>query len=205
MSRYANLISWILLLPAISFMPGAKKPAPLLAKWVISKGCSLQVNGSTNVNTFCCGITDYCNPDTIVVYKNPDKELVLPVTGQLNLNVTGFDCHNVFMTKDLRKTLKAGDFPIMSIRFLSLSKLPDFRLPGDVITGLVDIDLAGVTKRFEMSYKFSMDDQKVIHLAGSRIINFSDFNLVPPRKLGGMIRTNDRLNVGFHLNLKTIN
>jgi hypothetical protein len=50
-----------------------------------------------------------------------------------------------------------------------------------------------------------MDAQKVIHLLGVRDLNFSDFNLIPPRKLGGMIRTDDKLRVTFQLKMKAIN
>jgi hypothetical protein len=148
MTRKHTIVFWIMFLPALAFMPGDRTSVPLLAKWVITKGCSLQVDGSTNVNSFSCGIDQYCNPDTISVFKNDAKQVTFPVTGSISMNIEGFDCHNIFMTKDLRKTLKANEFPIMHVRFLSLNKLPDFRLAKDMATGLVDIELAGVTKRF---------------------------------------------------------
>ena len=205
MTRKLTIVYWILLLPAFAFMPGDRASVPLLAKWVITRGCSLQVDGSTNVNNFTCSIDQYCNPDTISVFRNDGKEVTFPVTGVLNLNIEGFDCHNIFMTKDLRKTLKAAEFPIMHVRFVSLNKMPDFRLVKDAVMGLVDIELAGTMKRFDMSYTFSMDDQKIVHLMGTRAVSFTDFNLTPPRKLGGMIKTNDRLDVVFHLNMKVLN
>jgi hypothetical protein len=72
------------------------------------------------------------------------------------------------------------------------------------IKGLVDIEIAGVNKRFEINYLMSKDEENVIHLLGSRDLNFSDFKLIPPRKLGGMIQTKDLLTVEFHLKMKTI-
>jgi hypothetical protein len=203
MTAMLKYILLILCLPSISFT-GREINSSRLAVWVITKGGSLKVNGSTNVNDFCCEITGYSNPDTIVVYKNAGQDLILPVTGVMTLAVSGFDCHNSFMTKDLRKTLKEPDYPKMFIRFLTLNREPDFRFPGCPVTGLVDIELAGVTRRYEMNYSFTMDNQKTIHLTGSRAVNFSDFNLIPPRKLGGMIRTKERLDVSFQLNMKVI-
>jgi hypothetical protein len=44
----------------------------------------------------------------------------------------------------------------------------------------------------------------VINLVGTRKVNFSDFNLVPPRKIGGMIQTNNELDVEFNLRLKVL-
>jgi hypothetical protein len=118
--------------------------------------------------------------------------------------VQSFDCHNSMMTHDLRKTLKEKEFPRLYIRFLTLKEFPELSAHPSSITGLVNIELAGVTKRFEIYYQVSVDAQKVIHLLGSRDVNFSDFNLTPPRKLGGMIKTNDKLNVVFHLKIKAI-
>ena len=127
----------------------------------------------------------------------------LQVTGRLNLNVQSFDCHNPVMTADLRKTLKVKEHPNLSIKFLTLNKFPG-NLQQEQIKGLVDIQLAGVTKRFDVNYKFSKDEQNIVHLIGTRNVNFSDFNLIPPRKLGGMIQTNDQLKVQFRLNMKTL-
>ncbi|MDE3235663.1 MAG: YceI family protein [Bacteroidota bacterium] len=174
------------------------------ARWIVLRGSSLRVDGSTNINKFSCEIEDYNNPDTISIFKNNIKEQVFAMKGNLSLDVMGFNCHNPMMTSDLRKTLKSKEFPRLSIRFISLSKLPDIRNPQEQITGWVDIEIAGVIKRFDVNYRFTIDQQRNIHLIGTRAVNFSDFNLIPPRKLGGMIKANERLDVEFHLVLKTI-
>ncbi|MDB4903267.1 MAG: hypothetical protein JWQ63_2548 [Mucilaginibacter sp.] len=171
-------------------------------KWVISENSSLCVNGSTNVNKFSCEILAYGRTDTLTVNKS-DKEIVL--SGSIGINIQSFDCHNSMMTRDLRKTLKEKQFPMLHIIFLSLNRLPDLIPQPEPITGMVDIEIAGVRQHFEVKYKISIDDQRVVHLLGSRDINFSDFNLIPPRKLGGMIQTKDKLSVDFHLKMKTIN
>jgi len=172
-------------------------------KWVVNQNSSLCVNGSTNINKFSCEILSYDKTDTLTLNESKsDREVAL--TGRINLSIKSFDCHNSMMTSDLRKTLKEKQFPMLHITFLSLNKLPDLASRPESITGLVNIEIAGVSKRFEVNYQITRDEQKVIHLLGSRDINFSDFNLIPPRKLGGMIKTNDRLSVDFKLNIKTI-
>jgi len=183
------LISLLLLLPLTK------------ERWVISENSSLMVNGSTNVNKFACEIPAYDQSDTLTVSKN-GRAAVL--SGCVGLNIASFDCHNTMMTRDLRKTLKQKEYPRLYIQFLSLSEISDVTAKTQTITGLVNIELAGVTKRLEINYQISADPAKVIHLLGTKDINFSDFNLIPPRKLGGMIRTNDQLTVTFHLKIKTI-
>lgn len=175
---------------------------PVLTKWVISKGCSLHVGGSTNVNTFTCVIADYYKPDTLVFYKAIPPEPI-KITGILKLNVQKFDCHNPVMTSDLRKTLKSKIHPDLSIQFINLSRYPD-KHQETTLRGAVNIELAGVTKRFEVDYRFIPNGAHAATLIGTRKINFSDFDLVPPRKLGGMIKTNDELRVVFSLNVKVL-
>ncbi len=179
-------------------------PAPLLTRWLVLKGGSLQVIGSTNINKFTCSINGYSNADTITVYKNTGDNESVPLKGILNLDVSLFDCRNPVMTGDLRKTLKSKEYPRLKIKFLNLNKFPDLGSQTDYITGNVDIELAGVIKRFEVNYKFYRDREKTIHLIGERDVNFSDFNLTPPRKLGGMIKTDNKLKVQFELGMKSL-
>lgn len=177
---------------------------PDTKKWLISENSNLSVKGSTNINTFACDIPAYDQTDTLTITKGKgDKGIVL--SGVVGLKVHGFDCHNSMMTKDLRKTLKEKEYPQLQVRFLSLSDFPELKPQPTPITGMVNIEIAGTGKRFEVSYQVSVDAQKVVHLVGSRDVCFSDFNLVPPRKLGGMIRTNDKLNVVFHLRMTAMN
>jgi len=188
---YRNIL-WISLL----FLSPAEK-----SKWVVNENSSLTVNGTTNINKFSCEIPSYDQTDTLTLVRT-GKDIVL--SGKIGLAIQSFDCHNSMMTKDLRKTLKEKQFPRLYISFLSLSGFPELTAKPQSITGLVSIELAGTSKRFEINYQVSTDTQKIVHLLGSQDIKFSDFNLIPPRKIGGMIKTNDQLSVEFHLKMKTI-
>lgn len=177
---------------------------PYVIKWVITKGCSLKVDGRTNVNTFSCVIADYITPDTLILQKTTSSDPV-SIVGCLKLDVVNFDCKNVIMTEDLRKTLKQKSFPKLTIRFVNLTKYPCFENRDDVIKGLVNIELAGINKQFIIDYLFKQYGNTSFSLIGTRKLRFSDFNIVPPRKLGGMIKTDDNLKVEFNLNVKIIN
>src|ERR1700712_526237 len=169
-------------------------------KWLISETSSMSVKGSTNVNKFTCDIPN-CAPDTLTIWKS-DKGIKM--SGSINPAVLSFDCHKAMMTRDLRKTLKAKKYPKVHIRFISLSQLPELSAKPAAVNGLVEIEIAGIKKLYEIDYSISEDTDKMIHLLGSRDLNFSDFELVPPKKLGGMIRAKDQLIVAFNLNMKTI-
>jgi hypothetical protein len=167
-------------------------------KWVVLKGGMLRVNGTTNVNKFSCVVKDYANPDTLVFYQNKT------MSGSVSLPVLSFDCMSGPMTDGLRKALNAKEFPRLNISFLSLSKYPSLQSTEEMISGVVNIELAGNTRKVAVNYRIFMDNQHVIHLIGKQTIRFSEFGLTPPRKLGGMIKTDDQLDVEFYINFKAI-
>lgn len=189
---YRLKLLWIGLLLLLS--PGKEQ-------WVITDTSNLVVNGSTTINKFSCEIPSYDRLDTLNLIRNGKGALL---SGNVGLNVQSFDCHNSMMTRDLRKTLHQKEYPRLFIQFLSLSELPDLTIQAQAVTGLVNIQLAGVTKRLEVNYQISADAERTVHLLGSKTIRFTDFNLVPPSKLGGMIKTNDELTVTFHLRIRRI-
>lgn len=170
-------------------------------KWVVTKNSNLSVQGSTNLNKFRCDITGYSKTDTISI---KSFEHIVSFSGAVSLDVANFNCHNPVMTKELRKTLQSHTYPDLQIHFISLSSFPELNVKVACITGLVDITIAGKCKRYNIDYELSMDAPNVIHLNGKRDIKFSDFNLKPPKKVGGMITAKDKLIVAFNLNLRSI-
>jgi len=170
-----------------------------LSKWIISESSSLVVNGSTNVNKFSCTILQYPKTDTILVSQDPKNRILL--SGKLNIEIKKFDCMNMMMTKQLRRTLREDQFPTFQIRFLSLKETSFLKQKKDFVKGFVEISIAGVTKQFEICYQLNMDKSNII-LTGNQTINFSDFNLEPPKKMGKLIQAKDQLAVVFYLKME---
>lgn len=194
------LLLLLTLLPSFAFK--ASRPNPV--KWVLTKECTLKVNGSTNINKFSCIVPEYTRPDTLLFDKD-NRNGAVKISGSMALDVQKFDCKHAVMTNDLRKTLKAKVYPKIIIKFLSLSKYPDVYNREESIKGAVTIELAGTVKHFDVDYKYLMNGNGNLRLIGTKQVNFSDFNISPPRKLGGMIKTNNELNVEFVLNIKALN
>ncbi len=178
-------------------------PDQLTSRWIVTKQCSLRVDGSTNVNNFSCIISNINSPDTLSFQRRTDSESV-GMSGSLKLDVRTFNCHNPVMTADLRKTLKTQEFPHMLIKFISLSRFPVNSTKAYPLSGSVNIELAGITRRYKVAYTVSPAPKNQLILTGVREINFSDFNIVPPRKLGGMIQTNNKLLAEFNLTMQLL-
>ena len=168
--------------------------------WVIQKKSTLRVDGKSNINSFTCNIIEYNKNDTITSVAGSAKPVKL--TGKMQMEILSFNCHSRMITKDLRKTLKAEEYPKMIIRFLSLQSMPALNDKKELIKGWVEVELAGVVKRFELNYTFSENDPGNIKLEGGRSFKFSDFKLSPPAKMGGLIKIKDAFDVNFELILR---
>ena len=188
----------------VVFIAGTPGPDRSALKWVILKECLVKVNGSTNVNKFTCTVAGYASNDTVTCFISKPGNGAVVMNGRMALPVFCFDCVNNMMTRDLRKTLKEKEYPVFYIHFISMERYPLLKPLQESIRGIVTIELAGVKKQLEINYRISMDDRGIIQLTGTQIIHFSDFNLVAPRKLGGMIKTSDQLDVEFVIHCRII-
>lgn len=171
-------------------------------KWVIQKSSNLSIEGKSNVNTFKCDIVEYLKEDTIFLYKN--NALYQPTSiakGGLTININRFDCHQNHITTDLKKTLKSKENVWMKINLLTLGYLQP-NTHHQAIKGNVEIQLAGVTKIIEIDYRVEQRSDGSLYLVGVRKLLFSDFGLVPPSKLAGLIKVNQEIKVSFYLLLR---
>jgi len=173
-------------------------------RWAVQKSSTIRILGSTNVNKFGCDVIGYYRPDTISCSEeNPVSKLVT-LNGDLQIDISKFDCHNKMLTGDLRKTLKAKEYPELIIRFLSLEHSPTIYNNKDVLRGWVEIELAGSCRKFEVNYIFMKTESSLIQLNGNRCFSFADFKLTPPKKFAGLVKVNDKFHVDFNLLLDPI-
>jgi hypothetical protein len=176
-------------------------PAPVAERWVIQKSSNLRIEGKSNINSFRCDITEHLTPDTLYFYRDDQSCKPIPIKGGLSIHIKRFDCHQKYITNDLRKTLKADEQPILKIELLNIGYYN-----GDAgdIKGWVNISLAGVVKTAEINYTVKNGQPGQLELLGTRKISFSDFGLKPPQKLAGLIKVEEELNVRFQLMLRAV-
>ena len=194
--RTIFLLSLYACLGAYRLYPGR----PARTKWHVERSSSISIAGSTNVNRFCCQVNEYITPDTITI--NADGASFL---GDLSVNIDDFNCNNRMMTGEFKKTLRYKEHPQLRIIFISLEKMPVFDAVPETVKGCVEVELAGICRKFDMTYSSCRIDTGNVELIGARAFGFSDFGLTPPRKMGGIVRVNDRLDVQFKLHLRQIN
>jgi hypothetical protein len=204
------LIFFGMFLLAMPVLPPDTNHAPVAvggkSKWVVLKTSSLNIAGRTNVNRFSCGVSEYAESDTLCFLpeRTSARIIGIPLCGKLKLNIDQFDCRSRMMTGEFKKALRYEQYPQLTIRFVSLQKMPCLNEHPESIKGCVEIELAGICKLFEIDYSANRSGNCAVELTGSRSLSFHDFGLKPPRKMGGLIRVNDSLDVHFTLCLRRI-
>jgi len=181
----------------LSLFAGGVKP--VRTKWLVQRTSTISIAGSTNVNRFCCQVNEYGHPDTITLTASGGS------LGALAVDIADFNCSNRIMTGEFKKTLKYRQYPQLKIVFISLEKMPVFGATTETVKGWVEVELAGICRKFEVTYSSCRTDNENVELVGNRTFGFSDFGLTPPRKMGGLVRVNDKLDVQFTLHLHQIN
>ncbi|WP_027376308.1 hypothetical protein [Kaistella palustris] len=152
-----------------------------LSATIFAQKNKVEINGWTNVNTFKCVNANFVTSVPVSV-----KSRDLP---NIALKVTDFDCRNRMMTADFRKTLNAENHPVLTVKFLSISPTKFNK-----ITALVEVKMMNVAHKYMV--EFSEDNGSLV---GNKRLKFSDFNIEPPKRMGGMVYVKNELDLLFSL------
>lgn len=144
----------------------------------------VKINGSTNVNSFQCVNSKFKANSGIYSFFDENLPNII-------LKVSDFDCGNRMMTKDFQKILNAEKYPEMSIKFINFTKTKKN------FVAVVEVKMMDQSRRYNV--EFALDNNK---MTGHKNVKFSDFNITPPKKMGGMIVVKDDLNLTFSLATK---
>jgi hypothetical protein len=200
-----NFILINLFVALATFFSGSPKVSTptepgMSVKWAVEKTSALRILGSSNLHDFQCDALGYAASDTISFITNQHNTGSVPLKGFLKIAINNINCHNFIITRNFRSTLKAEAHPYLIVKFLSLERAPLFSNNKDNLKGIVEIELGGVSKKFEIPYKIRKNGQVVL-LNGQRNFTFSDFEIIPPKILGGLVKIYNKFNVEFNLKI----
>lgn len=132
----------------------------------------------------------------VVILSSKTQDSVYSFTGNqlpnINMSVEDFDCRNKMMTSDFRKVLQSDKYPNMTIKFLEFKKST-----ANKFEAVVEVKMMTVARKY--SIEFSNYNNSLV---GNKRLRFSDFKIVPPKKMGGMVYVKDELDLVFSLETK---
>lgn len=176
-------------------------------QYQIETNSQLVIAGTSNVNEFTCDCS--CERDftrsTLEFSQHPESNRIDFANARLKLTTTNLDCGHKIMNKDLYETLRAKDFPHISItllqaeipaqnqqRFVSLDRWMD-------IDAFTRITIAGQNKRVHIPVKGRRLEGDRFHFTGEISLNMTDFGLEPPSAMLGLIKVNDKITIQLDL------
>jgi hypothetical protein len=175
---------------------------PAIKRWAVANNSSLNIEGRSNLSSFCCQVTSYLETDTMQYVKNETTRQFIFTNSCLTIDINNFDCHQRIITNDFRKTLKADQNRFLKIQFISLDAF-DVRNQ-QTVKGKVEILLAGQVKCTTIDFKTNATNTGLIQMNGTKTLLFSEFNLHPPKKMAGIIKIKEEIRVNFQLFFKPV-
>jgi len=124
------------------------------------------------------------------------------VSAYLEIPVRSLDCGDRFMEKDLRRALKEKYYPLIRYEYLSLkhvTRAPECRGLCLEVEGI--FELAGVKKVMVMDFILSKVGTSHLRLRGNHIFRMTEFGIIPPTALFGLLRAYEDVNVIFDISL----
>jgi len=152
------------------------------------------IRGKSNVNSFQCRYnSNYIEDEVFISFsKNSSKTTISGA--KIAIKSDGFDCGHKMITKDFKSILNANEYSYIFIDLKEFSSLEE-----NNITAKVNVEIAGVKKEFVLPITF---DSKTNNVKGVLNLNINDFKLKPPKKLLGMIKVNEQVEIDFNLYLQ---
>lgn len=169
----------ILLITFVGFTTDTEKDSSLQ----LTSG-KFTVKGKTSIGKFEC---DYKLKTKDTLFFNQEKGFAYHVP------VVDFKCGNFLLNKDFRKTLKHKEFPEVYFKLLQVSPKTDEEYEFDLY-----LKIAGKEKTIErLTLK-----KEAQELTGNVDLTFSDFDLTPPKKLGGAIKIEEEIKLAILLRIE---
>lgn len=149
---------------------------------VFAQKNGLEINGWTNINTFKCSNLKFKTSSSVYSFTGNQ----LP---NIRVSVDDFDCRNKLMTADFRKILQSDKYPYMTIKFLEFKKST-----ANKFEAVVEVKMMTMSRRYTIEFSNYNNS-----LVGNKRLKFSDFDIVPPKKMGGMVYVKNELDLVFSL------
>jgi len=162
--------------------------------WSINDDSQLSINGKSNVNVFECSYDQDFHKSRISV--EDSSGVILFRQNLILFEVESFDCNHSRMTSDLRKTLKESSYPFLKMNLIKLDKTQEKCALELLLT------IAGIKKPKHIALNSCNITENQINFKGEYKMNLSEFGLVPPMALWGMVKVNDEITIDFSFYLE---
>lgn len=163
----------------------------------ISPKSKLEIVGDSNISAFKCVFNvKNLNKPLRIAYEE-GKEIIRFQESTLILEASFFDCGGRGINRDFHDLLKTKEHPQI---LLTLMEIKKESMAEKKVEALVKIQIAGVSRTYKVNVH--VNDKDNLHIGGKLKLNITDFNLVAPKKMMGLIVVSEEIEIIFNLYLE---
>lgn len=157
----------------------------------------LKINGETNVSTFECEFNISAISEYITIkYVDFEHKIEFEDT-KLTLPNLEFDCGGKAINKDFKELLKTEEHPSITLKLKELSKV---NTNSNSRIATIEITISNIVKTYNIPVSIVNND--LLNVSGVMPLDITDFNLVAPTKMLGMIKVSPKIEIDFSLKIK---
>lgn len=162
-------------------------------KVIITEKSEITIKGKSNVNHFQCEYNQNLIHSEIVVSHFTKNNKTILNNAVIEIKSEGFDCAHKMISRDLKAVLKSHEYPNITVVINEVIETKSN------LSAKVSVSIAGVEKKFLFPITFNTKENNV---KGELKINISDFKLKAPKKVLGLIKLDEEVNINFNLFLE---
>ncbi len=190
------------------FLAVSLEEALLPSRFTVEESSKLYMLGSTNVNTFRCDCQEQFSTYSMKMEEKENGQKVIFSNTKLLIPSTRFDCGNKMMNRDMVKTLKGEKYPNIQIELIDAVQVSGKKM-GECadwvnMKATAAITIAGIRKVVSMDVMGKKISQGQFHFKGNKDIQLSDFSLVPPSPMMGLVQVNNTIAIHLDLKIKVV-
>jgi hypothetical protein len=188
----------------VGFIPASS----IIVAYEIDEQSSLYIEGSSNVNRFDCALKDQFSKAEAHVTFAEGGRIMLFDMATLTLRTAGLDCDNEMMNEDLLKTMKADQYPYITVSLKSAKVIEgsldnigeSARLKAEAL-----FTITHVRRTVILDVKAWRMSENQFRFTSSASLRMTDYDIEPPSVLFGLIKVRDKISLKFDLITKTLN
>lgn len=163
---------------------------------VFLENSSLQITGKTNVSKFSCAFDFDVLKDSLQISYQKKNNILQFRNAVLHLQNKGFDCGGKAINKDFHKLLKTEKYPQIKMRLKHIEKQKNVL---DSVFTNVEFTINNITKAYKVQTYFCKEGKKM-EFCGSVALDIADYELKPPKKVLGLVKVKNEINVSYKFN-----
>jgi hypothetical protein len=164
---------------------------------------NILIEGETNINGFAFSFNNSkitINPTTEKLDKASQSNDII----EFFIPVRAFRGSNYLMEGDFRDLLKANEYPMVKVG-IEKKNLNSIVSETNNSKIYFYLTIAGVTKLISGEYLINLCNKDEIILQGTSNVKLTDFCIVPPKKMLGVLQVKDVIFIKFDIIISTLN